>query len=164
MRISDRISGVFLALLGAAAFWGGSRLPPVPGQQVGPSAFPMVVGSGLMIVGILIALHIGRSFEEQAEAELAKHRQPDPEAEAFQRSRRWFPFLPPALMVVYYFLSERVGFVPVAAVMIAILAFALNAKRRLILPVAVLGALGIHLVFVKLLRVPLPPGPLPMPW
>lgn len=164
MRISDRISGVFLALLGAAAFWGGSRLPPVPGQQVGPSAFPMVVGAGLIIVGILIALHIGRSFEEQAEAELAKHSQPDPEAEAFQRRRRWFAFLPPALMVAYYFLSERVGFVPVAAVMIAILALALNAKRHLILPVSILGALGIHLVFVKLLRVPLPPGPLPMPW
>ena len=164
MRISDRISGVFLLLLGAAAFWGGSRLPPVPGQQVGPSAFPMVVGAGLMIVGLLIALHIGRSFEEAAEAELAEHSQPDPEEEAFKRSRRWMAFLPPALMVVYYVLSEVIGFIPLATVMIAILAFALNADRKLILPVSLIGAVCIYLTFVKLLRVPLPPGFLPMPW
>jgi putative tricarboxylic transport membrane protein len=164
MRISDRISGVALLLLGAASFWGGSLLPPVPGQQVGPSAFPMVVGAGLMIVGLLIALHIGRSFEEIAEAELAEHSQPDPEAEAYRKSRRWLAFLPPALMVAYYLLSERVGFIPLAAVMIAILSFALNANRRLILPVSILGAVFIYLVFVKVLRVPLPPGPLPLPF
>ena len=33
--------------LGAAAAYGGSLLPPVPGQQVGPNVFPMVVGAGL---------------------------------------------------------------------------------------------------------------------
>lgn len=164
MRISDRISGLFLFLLGLAAFWGGSKLPPVPGQQVGPSAFPMVVGAGLVIVGLLIALHIGRTFEEAAESELAEHGGIDPEAEAYQQRRRWLAFLPPALMVAYYFLSERLGFVPISTIMIAILAYALNANRKMILPVSVLGSLFIYLIFVKVLRVPLPPGPLPLPW
>ncbi|MCZ8183573.1 MAG: tripartite tricarboxylate transporter TctB family protein [Beijerinckiaceae bacterium] len=164
MRISDRISGVFLALLGAAAFWGGSRLPPVPGQQVGPSAFPMVVGAGLVIVGILIALHIGRSFEEQAEAELAEHSQPDPEAELYEKRRQWLALLPPCLLVFYYLVSERLGFIITAAIMIGVLAWAFNARRRLILPVALGGAVFIHLVFFKVLRVPLAPGLLPMPW
>jgi len=164
MKISDRLTGLFLALLGLATFWSGSKLPPVPGQQVGPSAFPMVIGAGLMLVGVLIALYIGRSFEDEAEAELAAHSQADPDAERYAASRRWMVLLPPGLLVFYYLVSERVGFVPTAALMIGTLAFAFGAKRKFILPVSIGGAIIIHLVFVKLLRVPLAPGLLPMPW
>jgi putative tricarboxylic transport membrane protein len=49
MHLSDRISGSFLVGLGALAAYGGSRLPPVPGQQVGPNVFPMVIGTGLVL-------------------------------------------------------------------------------------------------------------------
>ncbi len=164
MKLSDRFTGLFLILLGLAAAWGGSRLPPVPGQQVGPSVFPMVVGAGLILVGALIALHIGRSFEEIAAAEVAAHSEPDSEAERYAASRRWVAWLPPVLLVFYYLVSERLGFVPTAFLMIAVLAYAFNANRKLILPVSLLGAIGIQIVFVKLLRVPLPPGLLPMPW
>lgn len=164
MKISDRLTGVFLVLLGLAAYWGGSQFPPVPGQQVGPSAFPMVIGVGLMLVGALIALHIGRGFEEVAEAELAKHTVPDPEAEAFTASRRWFALLPPGLMIFYYFLSERLGFVVTATLMIVVLATCFGAKIKHVIPVSIMGALGIYLVFTKVLRVPLAPGLLPLPW
>ena len=44
------------------------------------------------------------------------------------------------------------------------MATALGARWKLSLPLAVLAPLGVHLVFAKLLRVPLPPGPPPMPW
>lgn len=164
MKISDRLTGIFLALLGLATFWGGSRFPPVPGQQVGPSAFPMVIGAGLMLLGVLIALHVGRSFEDEAEAELAAHSVPDIEAERYAASRRWLVLLPPGLLVFYYIASERIGFVPVAALMIGILAYMFEAKPKFILPVSIGGAVIIHLIFIKLLRVPLPPGLLPMPW
>ena len=39
MHLSGRVTGLFLALLGSLAFWGGSLLPAVPGQDVGPAAF-----------------------------------------------------------------------------------------------------------------------------
>ena len=55
MHLSDRITGLCLALLGSLAFWGGSRLPAVPGQDVGPAAFPMVIGTGLVLCGLMIA-------------------------------------------------------------------------------------------------------------
>ena len=164
MKISDRISGLFLAFLGLATFWGGSKLPPVPGQQVGPSAFPMVIGAGLMLLGVLIALHVGRSFEDEAEAELAAHSDDDPDAERYAHSRRWLVLLPPGLLVFYYLASEAIGFIPVAALMIGVLAYTFNAKRSHILPVAIGGAIVIQLIFLKVLRVPLPPGLLPMPW
>lgn len=164
MRIPDRISGLALALLGAAAFWGGLMLPPMRGQPVGPSAFPMVAGAGLVLVGLLIALGVGRRFEEAAAAELARLGGADPAQEAYAQRRRWHVLIPPALLIFYYLASERLGFVPVAAFMIGVLAYFLNADRRWILPVAIGGAVAVQLVFVKLLRVPLPAGLLPMPW
>jgi hypothetical protein len=39
-----------LVALGLAAAYGGSLLPPVPGQQVGPNVFPMVIGLALYFV------------------------------------------------------------------------------------------------------------------
>jgi putative tricarboxylic transport membrane protein len=41
---------------------------------------------------------------------------------------------------------------------------ALGARWKLALPLALLAPIGVHLIFSKLLRVPLPPGVLPMPW
>ena len=164
MKLSNQVSGLAVALLGIAAFWGGSKLPPVPGQQVGPSVFPMVIGAGLALLGVLIALRWGQSFEDAAEAELAEHTAPDPDAEAYAHARRFHVLLPPALLIGYFLVSETIGFVPTAAAMIGILAYAFGAKMRFILPVAIGGSILIHLVFLKLLRVPLPPGLLPMPW
>jgi putative tricarboxylic transport membrane protein len=160
MKISDRLTGLLLALLGLATIWGGSRFPPVPGQQVGPAVFPVVVGVGLAALGVLIALHVGRSFEDEAEADAAAHAATDAlEDAAYARRRRWLVLLPPALLVFYYGAADRIGFLPTAALMIAALATAFGAKRLHILPLAIFGALFIQTVFVKLLRVPLAPMP-----
>ena len=82
MHLSDRITGPFLVGLGAIAAYGGSRLPPVPGQQIGPNVFPLVVGIGLSICGVMIALGVGRHFEEEAEADLLAHEDPIPDIRA----------------------------------------------------------------------------------
>src|SRR5215218_8176788 len=68
MRLPDRLTGLAMAALGVLAAYGGSRLPPIPGQEVGPSAFPILIGVGLIVSGMLIALGIGHRFEEEAEA------------------------------------------------------------------------------------------------
>ena len=41
---------------------------------------------------------------------------------------------------------------------------ALGARLKLSVPLAILAPIGIHLIFAKLLRVPLPIGLIPMPW
>lgn len=161
MHLSDRVTGGFLVLLGALAFWGGSRLPGVPGQDVGPAVFPMVVGGGLVLCGALIAIGIGRSFEE-----------PDPEPpEAHAGLARWLgpwrvlaALVPPALLVFYALASETLGFLPTAFVMVLLTALALGASLRLAGAMAICTPLAVHLVFYKLLRVPLPEGLLAAPW
>jgi putative tricarboxylic transport membrane protein len=161
MHLSDRVTGGFLVLLGALAFWGGSRLPGVPGQDVGPAVFPMVIGAGLVLCGTLIAIGIGSSFEE-----------PDPDpVEAHAGLARWLgpwrvlaAFVPPALLVFYALASETLGFLPAAFVMVLLSALALGASWRLALGMAVCAPPAVHLVFYKLLRVPLPDGLLAAPW
>jgi putative tricarboxylic transport membrane protein len=161
MHLSDRVTGGFLVLLGALAFWGGSRLPGVPGQDVGPAVFPMVIGGGLMLCGALIALGIGRFFEDA---------EPDTDLPApglAGRLGRYAPLaalVPPALLLFYVLVAERLGFLPTAAIMVLACALALGASWRLAIGMALIAPPGVHLVFYKLLRVPLPEGLLAAPW
>ena len=161
MHLSDRVTGAFLVLLGALSFWGGSRLPGVPGQDVGPAVFPMVIGGGLMLCGALIALGIGRSFE-------APEADPDAVAPGLAgRLGRFAPLaalVPPCLLLFYVLAAERLGFLPTAAIMVLACALALGASWRLAIGLALIAPPGVHLVFYKLLRVPLPEGLRPAPW
>lgn len=165
MFIPDKISGFALVALGAAATYGGSLLPPVPGQQVGPNVFPMVVGAGLMLCGALIAFGIGSTLEAEAEADLAAHSakvEPTPSASPLVNGAK--TLLPPALLLAYVFVGDRLGFVPTAFAIVLAISLAMGARLKLALPLAMIAPVIVHLVFVKLLRVPLPPGLLPMPW
>jgi putative tricarboxylic transport membrane protein len=161
MLLSDRKTGLLIVALGALCGLAGSRLPPVPGQQVGPNVFPMVIGAGLVVCGLLIALGVGRRFEVEAEADVAEHGEAPAEPPVGSGLK---VMLPPALLIFYVLAVDRLGFVPTAGLMALVAAFALGATWRLALALALLGPVGVHLVFAKLLRVPLPPGLLPMPW
>jgi putative tricarboxylic transport membrane protein len=165
MQFSDRVSGLFLVALGSAAAYGGSLLPPVPGQQIGPNVFPMVVGFGLILCGALIALGIGQSFEEEPETEPFP---PGGEVSAASDRPSWhrglLALVPPSLLLFYVFAVDRLGFALTAATMVFIAAVALGAKLRLAIPLAIGAPLFVHLVFSKLLRVPLPQGLIPLPW
>ena len=98
MRLPDRVTGLFLVGLGAAAAYGGWQLPPVPGQPVGPNVFPLVIGTGLALCGLAIAFGIGHSFEEEEELIPVEGGQPTPPSPgcgrtlsrmAGQRAARW---------------------------------------------------------------------------
>ncbi|RYJ04314.1 MAG: tripartite tricarboxylate transporter TctB family protein [Acetobacteraceae bacterium] len=159
MQLSDRVTGVFLVGLGGLAAWSGSRLPGVPGQDVGPAAFPMLIGSGLIICGAMIALGIGHSFEVPEG--------PDAEEEAVPGRSRLYGLrvlVPPALLLFYMFASEPLGFLLCGFLMVLAAAFTLGAKPKLAIPLALIAPLFIHLAFYKLLRVPLPEGLIGAPW
>ena len=164
MRLSDTITGLFLAGLGGLAAYGGSRLPPVPGQQIGPNIFPLVIGLGLVACGAMITLRIGRRFEDEAEAELLAIEGAPPEPAAQHPLYGLRVLIPPALLVFYVVAVDRLGFIPTAATIAFIMSMTLGASFRLAAGVAILAPIGAHLIFAKLLRVPLPAGLLPMPW
>ncbi|MBI5318877.1 tripartite tricarboxylate transporter TctB family protein [Bradyrhizobium sp.] len=161
MRLPDRVTGLFLVGLGAAAAFGGWRLPPVPGQPVGPNVFPLVIGIGLLLCGLAIAFGIGHSFEEEEEiVPYEGGEAPAPRGKLYGLRA----LLPPALLLLYVFVADRLGFILTAALIVYVTATALGARWKLALPLTVLAPIAIHLIFSKLLRVPLPIGLLPMPW
>ena len=172
MKVSDRVTGAMLVGLGGAAYWGGSLLPPVPGQQVGPDVFPMVIGAALVLCGVLIMLGVGRTFEEEEEivtsatGEVAKAGTLEPRRGWVQDLLHggWKVLVPPAALFFYYFASERLGFWITASLMVFTLAWSQGAKLKWALALAVVAPALVHLVFYKLLRVPLPVGLLAFPW
>src|SRR5262245_51206319 len=107
MRLSDRVTGLFLVGLGSLAAYGGSLLPPVPGQPVGPNVFPIVIGIGLAICGLMIASGIGHSFEE--EEELVPFEDGQQAAAAAPRSKLYGlrALFPPVLLLFYVVAAER---------------------------------------------------------
>ena len=161
MQFSDRVTGICLALLGALALYGGSLQPGVPGQDVGPSVFPMVIGAGLLACGVLVAFGVGRSFEEAVTLIPAAPGQEPARPPAFGELRA---FLPPALLVFYAVAAGTLGFLITGALMVLAASVTLGARPRLALPLAVLAPLAVHAIFYKLLRVPLPEGLLAPPW
>jgi len=166
MNIPNPIMGGAIAVLGAAAAYGGSLLPPVPGQQVGPNVFPVLIGLGLVACGIAIACGIGSSFEQPEEvvaAEDGSHAPaetaPPPVPYAALKT-----VVPPILLLFYALTVDSLGFIPTAAIMVAVTCFALGGTVRAAIWLAILAPPAVHLIFAKLLRVPLPAGLLPMPW
>lgn len=163
MQLSDRVTGLTVAGIGGLAVYGGSLLPPMPGQPVGPSIFPIVVGAGLCLCGALIVLGVGRVFEEKAEADLAAH-QAAPVLSSASKLTRFKALIPIATLLFYVLAVDALGFVPTAFLMIMAVALALGARWKAALGLAVVAPPIVHLMFFKLLRVPLPDGLLPMPW
>jgi putative tricarboxylic transport membrane protein len=161
MRLPDRVTGLFLVGLGAASAYGGWQLPPVPGQPVGPNVFPLVIGTGLALCGLAIAFGIGHSFEEEEETvPYDGGEAPGPRGQLYGLRA----LLPPALLLFYVLVADRLGFIITAALIVYATSTALGARWKLSLPLAMLAPIVIHLIFSKLLRVPLPIGLLPMPW
>jgi putative tricarboxylic transport membrane protein len=162
MKVSDRVVGLLLMVLGALAYWGGSKLPPVPGQQVGPDVFPMVVGAGLTLCGLLISLGVGRTFEDSEKVVI--NTQGDVIEISEKTGSGWKVLVPPAALFFYYFASEKLGFWICATLMVFALAKSQRASWRGTVLLALLAPVAVHLIFYKLLRVPLPFGLLKFPW
>jgi len=162
MRLSDRYTGLFLVGLGSLSAYGGWLLPPVPGQPVGPNVFPLVIGTGLAICGLMIAFGIGHSFEEEEELIPLEPGQQIVVRSRFVEGIR--ALLPPALLLFYVLAVDRLGFIITAGLIVLATSTALGARLKLAIPLMLLAPVGIHLIFAKMLRVPLPAGLLPMPW
>src|SRR6476469_2040868 len=103
MHLPDRVTGLFLVGLGAAADYGGWPLPPVPGQPVGPNVFPLLIGTGLALCGLAIAFGIGHSFEEEEELIPVEGGQPQAPTGKLYSLRA---LLPPALLLFYVAMAD----------------------------------------------------------
>lgn len=157
MKISDMFGGVLLAVAGAAIFAVALTFPPVPGQDVGPGLFPEMIALGLMVCGVLLAVRGRAAADAQAWVSL-------PDWLGDRRALTGFAVVPVTL-VFYVAASETLGFLLTGAILLFVLFVTFGVRLRTALLFAPLCALGIHFLFYKLLKVPLPWGLLePFAW
>jgi putative tricarboxylic transport membrane protein len=149
VRRVDRWVGLGLAALALAVLWSARAFPDVPGQKLGAAFLPMLVGAGLLLCGIALLL---RSLRRDAYA--------DAEAKPEVEEHFGSAVVIVGAVLAYIVLSERIGFLLIAppCLLAVFLAFRVAWRRALLWAIG--GTLLVHLAFYKLLRVPLPWGPL----
>jgi putative tricarboxylic transport membrane protein len=151
MRANDAISGALFLALAAFIFVYALELPPMPGQRYGAGTFPIVIAGGLALFSlILIVQALRRRVPGARWIEWAP----------WARDRRTLGnfALALALILVYVFASERVGFIPLSVAILLVLFLKQGVGWRTSVIVALAATLAIQLSFSDLLRVPLPRG------
>jgi putative tricarboxylic transport membrane protein len=157
MKINDVLSGVVIGSLAAAVYLHARSFPPMVGQNVGPNMFPQLIAAGLMICAIFLVLRGVKSLRTEALVEM-------PEWLGANRAALGFMMIP-IVLVFYLAVSERLGFIVTAALLLMALFYVFGVRTRTALIVAIVGSLAIHAMFYKLLKVPLPWGILsPLAW
>jgi putative tricarboxylic transport membrane protein len=150
MKINDFLSGLLVGTSGAAIYLHARSFPPMPGQNVGPHMFPQLIAAGMMICAAMLVVRGLRTLG--TEGWIAA-----PDWLGLNRITLGFMAVPLAL-VFYVAVSDSLGFIPTAVLMLMALFLVFEVRLRTALVVAIAGSLGIHYVFYKLLKVPLPWG------
>jgi putative tricarboxylic transport membrane protein len=148
VRTVDLRLGMALALLAAAVLWSAQAFPAVPGQKLGAGFLPMLVGAGLLFCGLGLVLRSwrGTAYTGEVVAEVSSWRD-------IGRA-----LLIVAVVLAYIGLADWLGFLLVAPPCLLVVFRVLRAGWAPALGWALGGTLLVHLVFYKLLRVPLPWG------
>lgn len=157
MLNADRIGGLVLSGLGIACIGASLQLPGIPGQPVGPSVFPIVIGVALCLCAVLILMSVGAVPEEETTGDDLP-----PQHSAVVTALRLF--LPPVILVLYVLAIEPLGFLIAGFSVILATALLLGGRMIYAVPLAAVMTVAIHSVFGTLLRVPLPDGLLALPW
>jgi len=150
MRFHDAINGLFFILLGLAVLLVSSSFPTMPGQDIGPSSFPTIIGAGLMVGGAIIGVIGLRQTQPKKLVTLAPGwRQP------MHLATVAFCILGSLLLAINF---ESIGF-PLGALVMCTGIYLLSGLRRPMPFAIVLVFIAVlTLVMTRLLYVPLPMG------
>jgi putative tricarboxylic transport membrane protein len=147
LRLHDKLLGLLIAALGVLLFALTLNFPAMAGQKVGPSLFPRLIGSGLVLCGLVMAWQARRqggplgTWSESLRG----------------RGAAGFAVML-GLVLLYLLTAERVGFLPVATVVVALLAQWLGVRAWRAWGLGAATALVMQWFFASLMRVPLPRG------
>jgi putative tricarboxylic transport membrane protein len=148
MRVNDALLGAVLLGFAGWIWWLTTFFPAFPGQDYGPNLFPRILASGIAICAAVLVLRGLRARGRLLELE-AWVRQP----------ARLASFLSiPGAALAYILLSDPLGFIPTAFLLLLALALWYRARPLVAVPVAAGMTLLVHWFFAGLMRVPLPRG------
>jgi putative tricarboxylic transport membrane protein len=149
MKISDTLVGAGFAGAGAVVLTSTLTYPPMEGGQPGPALFPRIIAVLLIGFGARLAWAGFRSRDRtEAVAWGRLHRNP-----AFVNA-----LFVIAAVAAYVVLADHLGFLLTAAGVMFVLIWRLAGRPVAAVAVAAAFTLAVHVLFAKLLRVPLPTG------
>ena len=154
MKLNDAVFGAVFLALSLLVLWTIQGYPKIPGQNVGPSAFPGVIAVGLAVCALLLIRNGWRARASSPWFERGQWTRQPQQVTAF--------VVTVATLALYVMASERIGFLIVAIVMLTAMMLALRVRVVPALLVALAASVVIHVAFYKGLRVPLPWGVLPV--
>jgi putative tricarboxylic transport membrane protein len=150
MRLGDATSGALVAAFGAAVTWQASGFPRMPGHIYGAGLFPMAVGIGLVLCGLIL---IGRGL---ATAGGLRGISIAPWRASGRRALG--AALIVATPIAFIWLLEPVGFLLLATASLFVLFLLVDVAPLRALAASAITSLISYWLFAKLLRVPLPRG------
>ncbi|MDF3919195.1 tripartite tricarboxylate transporter TctB family protein [Salinicola sp. LHM] len=147
-------------LLGLAFMIGGGVViavaqtyPTMPALQFGPSLFPSLIGGGMVIGGLVLALtRVGQLKNAFAG--------PRSQVASYDYRGLLISLLPCALVVFYILASEFLGAALCMAASMLVLMLIRGARLWLSLLVSIIVAAAIYVLFSRYLLIPLPEGTL----
>ncbi len=163
MRLIEALGGLGAILLGAAVFVLTLSFPALPEGYPGPALFPNLVASLLVLFGGILAWQGVRpggraGCPNATAAPTAAGGAAQPLAAG--SAAAWVnALLVIAAVIAYVHLVGRLGFPVTVGLLNLGLMIRLGTPWSAALPVAAATAIGVYLLFARLLLVPLPPGP-----
>ena len=150
MKVNDFLAGLALALLSLGVLWQVRVFPNIPGQNIGPAAFPGALAFILLICACLLMLRGWRN--RQATPWVA----PLDWVKTPALARNFATTL--LVLLGYILFSEMLGFIVSGVLLLSALFLSLRVRLLHIAPLALCITLVIYGIFYAGLRVPLPLG------
>ncbi len=155
MRLNDAVIGLVLVIFALAEIAYSTTFPSLHGQDYGPSLFPILIGSGLALCGLILIARGIRSRRMLSADDAAWVSMGD---WAQSPATRINMLLVPGLLIAYILLADTIGFIPLSIAILGILLYRLGSSLRTSLICAVVTTILLQLLFARVLLVPLPAG------
>jgi putative tricarboxylic transport membrane protein len=154
VKFNDAVLGAVFLALSIAILVVIQGFPNIPGQKIGPGAFPGLLAAILACCSVAL---IWKGLRSQSPLVAVGAWLSSP---AHVRNFA----LTVGALIFYILAADKLGFLICGAVILLCLFLTLRVKAKIAVPLALVLPLVIHVIFYKLLRVPLPWGVLPVLW
>ena len=152
MKLNDAVWGVLFLLLALAVLWNIQGFPRIPGQNIGPSAFPGLLA--VVLAACAIPLMVRGLRKGAPKGSLGEWVRSPGHVANF--------LLTVGVLVFYIVAANRLGFLITGILILLALFLKLGVRIAVAFPVAIGMVFVIHVIFYKLLRVSLPWGVMPI--
>lgn len=150
MKLNDAVIGLVLVLFGVAVAWRARGFPTLPHQHYGAALFPMIIGSGLALCGVLLIVNGVRARATRTWLKMGPWARSPRHVISF--------LLMPLGLVAYILWSDQLGFFISGTLLLGAWLVWLRGRWLTSLIIALVTTLVIDVAFAHFLLVPLPWG------